>query len=129
MGVPPADCTRVGELLGTKTAANEFVAYSRLAELIRERQISRRAAVIATYALCGFANMGSLGIMVGGLSALAPTKRAVLARHVLRAMIAGTLACFATACVAGAIYDEGGEEAPGGEAALSCAAASNVTVT
>ena len=65
--------------------------------------------IACRYALCGFANLGSLGIMVGGLSALAPSKREVLARNVLRAMVAGTLACFATACVAGALYQEARE--------------------
>ena len=110
MGVPPADCTRVGELLGTKTAANEFVAYSRLAALIRGGQISRRAAVIATYALCGFANVGSCGIMVGGLAGMAPNKREALCDEVVRALVAGTFACFATACIAGMLYDAEAEQ-------------------
>ena len=84
MGVPIGDCAFVGELLGVKTATNEFVAYSRLGEAIRTGAVSPRAAVIASYALCGFANLGSMGIMVGGLATMAPNKRAVLAREVTR---------------------------------------------
>lgn len=105
MGVPPADCELVGRLLGLKTAANEFVAYSELSLAIREGRVSERAVVIASYALCGFANLGSCGLMVGALSSMAPKSRAALAAEVLRAMLAGTLACFATACVAASIYE------------------------
>ena len=65
-GVPLRDCTFVGSLLGVKTAANEFVAYVRLGDAIRGGAVSPRGAVIASYALCGFANLSSMGIMVGG---------------------------------------------------------------
>ena len=106
MGVPPGECTIVGQLLGLKTASNEFVAYSQLSKYIRDGTLSPRAIVIATYALCGFANLGSMGIMVGGLSTMAPHKRAILSREVPRALIAGTLACFATACVAAVLYED-----------------------
>ena len=113
MGVPPSECAFVGELLGIKMAANEFVAYARLGAAVDAGTVSRRALVISSYALCGFANLGSMGIMVGGLSILAPQKRNVLCAEVLRALIAGTLACFATACVAGAVYDVDAESAAG----------------
>ena len=106
MGVPTADCAFVGQLIGIKTATNEFVAFARLSDAIRDGSVSPRAVVIASYALCGFANVGSMGIMVGGLSTLAPHKRDVLSREVPRALVAGTLAAFATACVAAAIYSE-----------------------
>ncbi|MEL7350448.1 MAG: NupC/NupG family nucleoside CNT transporter [Cyanobacteria bacterium P01_A01_bin.116] len=101
MGVPWADCGAVGTLLGKKTVLNEFIAYIDLQSLMKEKAISERAVVIATYALCGFANIGSIGIQIGGISAIAPSRRADLARLGLRTMVAGTLACFMTACIAG----------------------------
>ena len=101
MGVPWADCSEVGTLLGKKTILNEFIAYLDLQALIEEDAISERAIVIATYALCGFANVGSIGIQIGGIGGIAPSRRADLARISIRAMIAGTLACFMTACIAG----------------------------
>jgi CNT family concentrative nucleoside transporter len=103
MGVPPADCAQVGALLGERLVLNEFVAYVHLGEgLARETPImGSRAAVIATYALCGFANIGSIGIQIGGIGSIAPERRADLARIGPRAMVAGMLACFMTACIAG----------------------------
>ncbi|HEX5136666.1 MAG TPA: nucleoside transporter C-terminal domain-containing protein [Planctomycetota bacterium] len=105
MGVPAEDCLRVGELLGTKTIFNEFLAYRRLGGMIQEGGISTRAAVLSTYALCGFANFGSIGVQLGGLSALAPERRPDFARLALRAMIAAALACQLTACIVGLIGD------------------------
>ena len=101
MGVPVADCNAVGALLGTKTIINEFIGYLNLQELIESEAISERAAIIATYALCGFANIGSIGIQIGGIGGIAPSRQADLARIGFRAMVAGTLACFTTACIAG----------------------------
>ena len=102
MGVPVADCSVVASLLGEKIVLNEFVAYLHLSENLRgAAPMSERAAVITSYALCGFANFGSIAIQIGGISAIAPERRADLARLGLRAMIGGTLAAFATACVAG----------------------------
>lgn len=101
MGVPWAECLMAGALLGKKTILNEFIAYADLANLIKANGISERAATILTYALCGFANIGSIGIQIGGLGALAPNRRPDLARIGFRAMIAGTLACFMTAAIAG----------------------------
>jgi len=114
MGVSWDDAFIVGELLGVKTFLNEFIAYKRLGALIFNRvnendkaQMSIRSEVITTYALCGFANFGSMGVQLGGISALAPSRRPVLAKVVFRALIAGTMACFMTACIAGLLYDEG----------------------
>jgi CNT family concentrative nucleoside transporter len=101
MGVPWQDAVSVGGLLGIKTVLNEFLAYQQLGELMRAGAISPRAAVIASYALCGFANFGSLAILLGGITGLAPTRRAEVARLGLRSIVSGSLACFMTACVAG----------------------------
>jgi len=106
MGVPPADVARVGELLATKTVFNEFIAYQNMQPMIKDGLISKRSATIATYALCGFANPGSLGIMIGGLSSLAPERRSEIAQMSLRALVAGTLTAFMTACVAGILCVE-----------------------
>ena len=101
MGVPWADCQAVGTLLGKKTIINEFIAYLDLQQLIEQEAISQRAIVIATYALCGFANIGSIGIQIGGIGGIAPSRQSDLAKIGVRAMVAGTLACFTTACIAG----------------------------
>ena len=101
MGVPAAECTAVGQLLGVKTILNEFVAYLELATIADG--LSYRSMVIVTYALCGFANLGSIGIQLGGIGGIAPGRRSDLARVGVRAMIAGTLAAFMTANVAGTL--------------------------
>ena len=101
MGVAWEDCHRVGQLIGVKTTLNEFVAYIDLAGLIKEGEMQQRSITIATYALCGFANFSSIGIQVGGISSLAPSRKSDLAKLGLKAMIAATLAAFMTACVAG----------------------------
>lgn len=102
IGVEWKDAFIVGELLGTRTALNEFFAYIELGNLMKQPgAISERSAVLTTYALCGFCNFSSIGIQIGGIGAIAPERQADLARLGLRAMIGGTLACFTTACVAG----------------------------
>ncbi|MEO1622059.1 MAG: nucleoside transporter C-terminal domain-containing protein, partial [Cyanobacteria bacterium J06632_3] len=101
MGVPWADCSEVGTLLGKKTILNEFIAYLDLQSLVESNAISERATIIATYALCGFANIGSIGIQIGGIGGIAPSRQSDLAKIGVRAMVAGTLACFTTACIAG----------------------------
>ena len=101
MGIPWADCGQVGTLLGKRTILNEFIAYVDLQTLIQENRISERAVIIATYALCGFANIGSIGIQIGGIGGIAPNRQPDLAQLGLRAMIGGTLACFMTASIAG----------------------------
>jgi CNT family concentrative nucleoside transporter len=106
MGVESGDCFRVGQLLGVKTFANEFVAYEQLSHMIKpgaEQALSPRSAIIAQYALCGFANFGSIGIQIGGIGPLAPSRRGDLARLGLRAMLGGTLAACMTGNVAGVL--------------------------
>jgi CNT family concentrative nucleoside transporter len=99
LGVPWRDAPIIGHLLGTRMAINEFVAYSQLGPL--KPTLDVRSFTIATFALCGFANFSSIGMQIGGIGALAPTRRHDLARLGLRAMFAGTLANFMTACIAG----------------------------
>jgi CNT family concentrative nucleoside transporter len=99
MGVPWRDAPTIGNLLGTRMALNEFVAYSQLGPL--KSQIDPKSFTICTFALCGFANFSSIGIQIGGIGALAPNRRHDLARLGLRAMFAGTLANFMTATIAG----------------------------
>lgn len=99
MGIPWEDCLSVGTLLGKKIILNEFIAYLDLQAMMPT--LSERTTIIATYALCGFANLGSLGIQIGGLSAISPSRQQDLALLGFRAMIAGSLACFLTACVTG----------------------------
>jgi CNT family concentrative nucleoside transporter len=99
MGVPWQDATTVGNLLGTRMVLNEFVAYSQLGPL--KATLDPRSFTIATFALCGFANFSSIGIQIGGIGALAPERRHDLARLGIRAMMAGTLANFVTATIAG----------------------------
>jgi concentrative nucleoside transporter, CNT family len=99
MGVPWRDAPTIGNLLGTRMALNEFVAYSQLGPM--KGALDPKSFTIATFALCGFANFSSIGIQIGGIGALAPTRRHDLARLGLRAMFAGTLANFITATIAG----------------------------
>ena len=95
-----ADAAKVGSLLGQQVIATEFVAYVDLAQSIRDGSIGGRAANIATYALCGFANLPSIAIQIGGLSAMAPQRRSDFAELGLRGMVAGALACWMTGAVA-----------------------------
>ncbi len=99
LGVPWKDAPMVGNLLGTRMVLNEFVAYVRLGEV--KQALEPHSFMIAAYALCGFANFGSIGVQVAGLGSLIPERRADLARLGPRAMLAGTLANFLTAAVAG----------------------------
>ena len=101
LGVPWEDCLKVGELLGQKTVINEFYAYKSLQGFMETGAISERSKTIATYALCGFANFSSIAIQLGGIGGLAPSRRHDLARLGVKSLIAGTLACFMTACIAG----------------------------
>jgi CNT family concentrative nucleoside transporter len=99
LGVAWEDCATIGNLLGTRLILNEFVAYSQLGPV--KEMLQPKSFVIATYALCGFANLASIAIQVGGLGALAPTRKSDLARLGLKAVGAGTLANFMTAAIAG----------------------------
>jgi CNT family concentrative nucleoside transporter len=96
-----ADAGAVGSLIGVKTVLNEFLAYQDLGARIAAGTLAPRSAVIASYALCGFANFGSLAIMIGGIGGLAPERRGEVAELGLRSIVSGTLASFSTACVAG----------------------------
>ena len=105
MGVPWAEAPIVGQLLGEKMVLTELYAYSPLGQIIGAEVavLSDRSAVIASYALCGFANFASIGIQLGGIGGIAPSRMGDLAELGIRAMIAGTLAAFMTATVAGAL--------------------------
>ena len=97
------DCFEVGKLIGIKSLVNEFVAYAKLKELTDGDMISERSKTIATYALCGFSNPASVGIQISAFSTLAPSRRQDFARIAFRAYVAGSMACFLTACVAGSL--------------------------
>jgi CNT family concentrative nucleoside transporter len=101
MGVPRGEWLQVGQLLGVKTVLNEFLAYGQMQEMVGQGLLSQRAVVISTYALCGFSNFGSIAILIGGLGGVAPERRSEVAALGLKALIAGSLACFMTACYAG----------------------------
>ena len=101
LGVPWHEAREVGALLGTKTILNEFVAYVDLARALEEKRIvSEESRVVAAYALCGFSNLGSVGIQIAGLGLLAPSRRRDLSRLAIRALCAASLACFQTAAIA-----------------------------
>ena len=99
LGVPWRDAAAIGNLLGTRMVLNEFIAFAQLGAL--KDSLDPRSFTIATFALCGFANFASIGMQIGGIGALAPTRRSDLARLGLRAMLAGTLANFVTAIIVG----------------------------
>ena len=101
MGVPWADASTVGSLIGVKTVVNEFVAYLQLAGTLEGGTLSPRAAIISTYALLGFANFSSIAIQIGGIGGIAPGRRGDLSRLGLKAMIGGNLAAFMSASLAG----------------------------
>jgi CNT family concentrative nucleoside transporter len=102
IGAPAADMLSLGQLLGEKTIINEFVAYISLGKMQSEHLItSQKTMVIATYALCGFANFSSIGIQIGGIGALAPNQRKNLSELGIKSLIGGTIACLMTAAIAG----------------------------
>jgi CNT family concentrative nucleoside transporter len=105
MGIPWKEAVQVGSLLGQKTVLNEFVAYLNLANGLASGDLvlSARSITIATYALCGFANFGSLGIMIAGIGGMAPSRRHDLARLGFLSIISGSLAAFLTATIAGVL--------------------------
>lgn len=111
IGTPWADATAVGGLIGEKIVLNEFVAYAHLSEILRgetDITLSPEATLIATYALCGFANFSSIAIQIGGIGGLAPERRSDLARFGLRAVLGGSIATFMTATIAGVLTWFGG---------------------
>ena len=101
LGVSWKDASAVGDMLGTRMVLNEFIAFLRLGEL--KSTLDPRSFVITTFALCGFANFSSIAIQIGGIGALAPTRKSDLARMGMKAMMAGTLANFMSACIAGVL--------------------------
>jgi CNT family concentrative nucleoside transporter len=101
MGVPLKDCMAIGQILGERIVLNEFFGYLSLSA--QKPLLDERSYVLATYALCGFANLGSVAIQIGGIGALVPARRPDLVRLGLKAMFGGLLACYMTACVAGVL--------------------------
>jgi CNT family concentrative nucleoside transporter len=101
IGVPWADALSFGSLIGTKVALNEFVAYLDLAALVKANALSEKSILMATYALCGFANFSSIAIQIGGIGPLAPNRQKDIASLGLRAVLGGTLATLLTATIAG----------------------------
>ena len=99
IGVPWQEAPRIGNLLGTRLVLNEFVAFLELAPL--KAQLDPRSFTIATYALCGFANFSSIAIQIGGIGALAPSRKPDLARLGLKAVAVGSMANYMSACIAG----------------------------
>src|SRR5581483_9051692 len=104
LGVTWNDCASVGNLLGTRMVLNEFVAYLELGKI--RGLLQPRSFIIATFALCGFANLSSIAIQIGGIGALAPSRKSDLARLGLKAMFVGTLANFMSACIAGILLEK-----------------------
>jgi len=101
MGVPPSESLNVGSLMGTKMVINEFVAYSDLSPLIQQGVLSAKSVIIASFALCGFANFSSIAIQLGGIGVLVPNRKADLAKLGFKAMVCGTMASYISASLAG----------------------------
>ena len=101
MGIPWEDSGAIGSLLGKKIVFTELIAFGDLKEMIDSNVISNRSAIIASYALCGFANFGSIGIQLGGIGGIAPERKKDISELVFKAMIGGALASFITASIAG----------------------------
>ncbi len=108
LGIPPSDAMEIARLLGERPIVTELAAYQDLAELLKNNTLVHpRSAIIASYALCGFAHVASLAIFVGGVGALAPDRIKDLSRLGFRALLAATLACLMTGAVAGVFYTSG----------------------
>jgi CNT family concentrative nucleoside transporter len=112
LGIPSQDCLVAGKLLGEKTILNEFVAYAHMGDYLHGKplmdgvpvqELTERTKIILSYALCGFANIGSIGVLVGGMGALMPSRRGDIARLGLLALVGGTCSTFMTAIIAGLI--------------------------
>lgn len=100
-GVEGSDCRTFAGLLGKAVATNEMIAYGTLSEIIQQGRMSERSIIMATYSMCGFANLGSIGIQIGGIGSLAPERRGDLVRLGPRAMLGGAMACWMTGTIAG----------------------------
>ncbi|MFN3306231.1 MAG: nucleoside transporter C-terminal domain-containing protein, partial [Candidatus Kapaibacteriota bacterium] len=103
VGVPSSEAQTFASLLGTKISINEFIAYADLSALIRSGSLSQRTIDLATFALCGFANLGSIAIQIGGIGALVPERRSEVVQLGFKAMIVGALTNLLTATIAGII--------------------------
>ena len=104
LGVPWADAKNVGMLMGEKIVINEFVAYSQLSKILKgttDIVLSPKAEIIATFALCGFANFSSVAMQIGGIGEIAPSRREDLAKLGIKALICGTMASYLSATLAG----------------------------
>ncbi|XP_031571002.1 solute carrier family 28 member 3-like [Actinia tenebrosa] len=127
MGVEPQDCRAVSKFLGIKVFLNELVGYVEMAPYIKNRgspnggpSISAHSEVIATYALCGFSNFLGLGVLLGGLGPMAPTRKRDMAKIAIRTLVAANIACFMTASIAGFLYDDSMDKtAPFGNGTLA----------
>ncbi len=106
MGVSPEDSLVAAKIIGSRTVLTEVAGYRELAGLMRSESISLRSAIIISYALCGFAHLASLSIFVGGISALVPERTKDIAAVGVRALVAATLACLMTGCIAGIFFSE-----------------------
>ena len=104
IGVEGTDIVAVGELLGQKTVLNEFIAYPRLGEMREAGQLSQKSIIISTYMLCGFANFASIGIQIGGIGSLVPSRKGLLSKLGMKALLAGTIASLMTAAIVGMLY-------------------------
>jgi len=104
LGVDATDMVLVGELLGQKTILNEFIAYPRLGELKAAGALSEKSVIISTYMLCGFANFASIGIQIGGIGSLVPSRKGLLSQLGMRALLGGTIASLMTAAIVGMMY-------------------------
>jgi CNT family concentrative nucleoside transporter len=105
IGVPWDEAGIVGTLLGEKIVLTELIAYLNLSELMSQHKLSERSAVIASYALCGFANFASIGVQIGGIDALAPERKGDASEIALRAMIGGALATCLIGAIAGIVME------------------------
>jgi CNT family concentrative nucleoside transporter len=107
MGMPAKDCGTIGQMLGERIVLNEFVGYLDLSSFTQTHpaQLAERSVTLTSYALCGFANFGSIAIQIGGIGALAPERRHDLARLGLRSMVAGLIACYLFTSVVGVLID------------------------
>ncbi|XP_065296516.1 uncharacterized transporter YutK-like isoform X1 [Dermacentor albipictus] len=112
MGVGLHECSRVASLLGLKAAINEVMAYGKMGELAQGGLLSLRSQLLCAHALCGFSSLGALGVQLGAYATLAPERLSDCARVAGRALVAGSLACFMTACTAGALTDTSGYDVP-----------------
>ena len=99
-----ADIVSVGELLGQKTVLNEFIAYPSLGEMNKAGILSEKSVIISTYMLCGFANFASIGIQIGGIGSLVPSRKGLLSSIGMKALLGGTIASLMTAAIVGMFY-------------------------